>query len=158
MGNMTTFWQSLEISARQRWTLAKGTIDVGAGFIRDQHQFNTNNTNDLNLVPDADYRAIRIGVRGSLRIGTLEPYLAAENRIVLSGGKTIEDRFSIEASASGLRGALGTTAKLGPIHGRLESSFTRYSWTFKSQPTDTFKATGASDLIIMISAGVGYEY
>jgi hypothetical protein len=34
----------------------------------------------------------------------------------------------------------------------------RYSWTFKYDTTDTFKADGASDSIIMISAGVGYAY
>ncbi|HSK01236.1 MAG TPA: PEGA domain-containing protein [Kofleriaceae bacterium] len=157
-GTTTTFWQSLEISARHRWTFTQGTIDVGAGFVRDQHQFNTENTDDLNRVPDADYRSIRIGVRGSLRLGLVEPYLAAENRIVVSGGKVIEDRFTLDASASGLRGALGATAKLGPIHGRLEGSYTRYSWTFKSNPTDMFQADGASDSIFIVSAGVGYAY
>lgn len=158
VGTTTTFWQSFEISARHRWTFAKSTIDVGAGFVRDQHQFNTDNTSNLNLVPDADYRSIRIGVRGSLRFGQIEPYLAAENRIVVSGGAVIEDRFPLEASASGLRGALGATAQLGPVHGRLESSFTRYSWTFRSSPMDTFRAEGASDSIFIISAGVGYAY
>jgi hypothetical protein len=158
MGTTTTFWQSFEISARHRWTFAQGTIDVGAGFVRDQHQFNTENRDDLNRVPDADYRSIRIGVRGSLRLGLVEPYLAAENRIVVSGGKVIEDRFTLDASASGLRGALGATAQLGPVHGRLEGSFTRYAWTFKSNPSDMFRADGASDSIFIISAGVGYAY
>ncbi len=158
MGTTTTFWQSFEISARHRWTFAQGTIDVGTGFVRDQHQFNTSDMNDLQRVPDADYRSIRIGVRGSLRLDIVEPYLAAENRIVLSGGDVIENRFTLEASASGLRGAIGATAKLGPLHGRLESSFTRYSWTFRSNPMDMFRAEGASDSIFIISAGVGYAY
>lgn len=158
MGTTTTFWQSLEISARQRWTFTKGTFEVGAGFIRDQHQFNTTNTNDLTLVPDVDYRAIRIGVRGSLLVGALEPYLVAENRVVLSGGKVLEERFSLGASASGLRGALGASTKLGALQARLEASLTRYSWTFKYDTADPLKADGASDSIIMISAGLGYAY
>jgi hypothetical protein len=158
LGATTTFWQSLEISARQRWTFSKGTLEVGAGFVRDQHQFNTANKKDLALVPDADYRSIKIGLRGSLLLGTLEPFLAVENRIVLSGGDVIEDRFTLGASATGLRAALGATRQLGPLQARLEGSLTRYSWTFKPDATDTFKADGASDSIFLISAGVGYAY
>jgi hypothetical protein len=159
MGTTTTFWQSFEISARHRWTFSKGTVEGSFGFVRDQHQFNTNNESNLNLVPDADYRSIKLGVRGSLFVGSVEPYLAVENRVVLSGGKFIEQRFSLGASASGLRGALGATTKLGPLQARLEGSITRYSWTFKADPTkDMFDATGASDLLAMISAGLGYAY
>lgn len=158
MGPTTTFWQSLEISARQRWTLGgKGTIEVGAGFVRDQHQFNAN-TNDLDRVPDADYRVIRIGVRGSLLLGAVEPYVAAENRIVLSGGDVIEDRFSLGATATGLRAALGASAKVGPLHVRLEGAATRYAWTFKFDTMDAFKADGATDSILALSLGLGYAY
>jgi hypothetical protein len=157
-GPTTTFWQSLEVSARQRWTpRGKGTVEVGAGFVRDQHQFNTN-TNDLKLVPDTDYRMIRIGVRGSLLLGALEPYFAAENRIVLSGGRVMEGRFSRGATASGLRAALGATAKLGPLDARLEGAINRYSWTFKYENMDMYKAEGASDSILMISAALSYAY
>ena len=109
-------------------------------------------------MPDADYRSIRIGVRGSLLVGSIEPYLAIENRIVMSGGKVIEDRFSLGASATGLRGALGFAARLGSFAARLEGSLTRYAWTFKFNTMDEFKADGASDSIIMISAALGYEY
>lgn len=158
MGTTTTFWQSLEISARHRWSFTKATLEAGAGFVRDQHQFNTSNTNDLKIVPDADYKSIKLGVRGSLLLGTVEPYLAAENRIVVSGGDAIESRFSLGASASGLRGALGANAKLGPVQARVEASLTRYAWTFKADTNDMYKATGASDSIIMLSAGLGYAY
>jgi hypothetical protein len=157
MGTTTTFWQSLEISARQRWTFSKGSVDIGAGFIRDQHQFNVSETSDIDLVPDADYRAIRIGARGGLRVGPIEPYLGVENRVVLSGGR-IEERFTRGGSASGLRAALGANAKLGPLQTRLEGSFTRYSWTFKYDNNDDFRADGARDSIFLISAGIGYAY
>jgi hypothetical protein len=157
MGPTTTFWQSLEISARHRWTFRKGTIEVGAGFVRDQHQFNTSDT-DLKFVPDADYRMIRIGARASALLGTVEPYLAAENRIVMSGGDVMENRFTLGANANGLRGALGINAKLGPLQARLEGSFTRYSWNFSADTGDMFQATGAVDSIMMISTGLSYAY
>jgi hypothetical protein len=158
MGTTTTFWQSLEISARHRWSFTKAAVEVGAGFVRDQHQFNTSNMNDLKLVPDADYKSVKLAVRGSLLLGKVEPYLAAENRIVVSGGASLENRFSLGASASGLRGALGANAMVGPLQARVEASLTRYSWTFKYDTNDTFKADGASDSIIMLSAGLGYAY
>jgi hypothetical protein len=158
MGTTTTYWQSLEVSLRHRWTIANtAAVEVGAGFVRDQHQFNTEFDADRRLVPDADYRSVRIGVRGALVAGSLEPYLAAENRIVMSGG-AIGDRFSLGASASGLRGALGVIAHFGGFAARVEGSATRYSWTFKYDNMDEFKADGASDSIFMISAALGYAY
>lgn len=159
MGTITTYWESLEIGARQRWTFAKGAVEVGAGYVRDRHQFNSDNAqNDLQFVPDAEYQMIRIGVRGSLVAGTLEPYLAAENRIVMSGGEVIEERFSLGTSVNGLRGALGVHAKLGPLDARLEASFTRYSWKFNPDTSDMFQADGASDSILMLSTGLRYAY
>lgn len=158
-GETTTFWQSYEVSLRHRWTFRRaGTVEVGAGYVRDQYQFNTTDINNLRLVPNADYQSIKIGVRGSLLIGTLEPYLAVENRVVMSGGKTIEGRFSLGASASGVRATLGVAKTFGGFTARLEGGYTRYSWTFKYDTMDQFKADGASDSIFAVSAALGYAY
>lgn len=158
MTPVTTFWQSLEVSLRHRWTLSElGTVEVGAGYVRDQHQFNTEPSN-IDLVPDADYRAIRIGVRGSLLVGALEPYLAVENRIVMSGGRVLEQRFDTGANATGMRAALGANAQFGPVAMKLEAVVTRYAWTFKYENASLFKAAGATDLIFAISAGLGFAY
>jgi PEGA domain-containing protein len=157
MGTTTTFWQYLEISARQRWSFSAGSFEANGGFVRDQHEFNAS-AMDKQFVPDADYKSIKLGVRGSLRIGALEPYAAVENRVVLSGGDAFKKRFTLGATATGLHGALGATRKLGPFQACVEGSYTRYSWTFKPDTTDTFKADGASDSIFLISAGLGYAY
>ncbi len=151
----TTYWRSFEVSLRQRWMIKqKGTLEVGAGFVKDDYTF-AGNVNDIRLVPDAAYQAIRIGGRASLLLGKLEPYLLAENRIVLSGG-ALEKRFSDGASANGLRGALGASVSFGSIGARLEGSFTRYNWTFKRN--DAGGADGASDTIKLVSLVVGYAY
>ncbi|MBS1118001.1 MAG: hypothetical protein H6Q90_229 [Deltaproteobacteria bacterium] len=151
----STYWRSFESSLRQRWTLGgSATVEASIGYVRDEYSFSGMST-DVELVPDATYDAIRIGGRGSLLIGKVEPYFSAENRIVLSGG-ALETRFSQGATANGLRAALGTTASFGKLGGRVEASLTRYSWTFKND--GTAGANGASDSIKLISVVLGYAY
>jgi len=155
--NAKTFWRAFEGSVRQRWTIAnKATFEVGGGFVREQYQFEGNSA-DIKLVPDADYRSIRLGIRGSLLVDKLEPYLAVENRLVLSGGP-LETRFD-DASASGLRAALGVGLALGAFSARVEGAINRYAWTFTARDmTDEFRATGGTDSIKLISVFAGYAY
>ncbi len=151
-----TFWRAYELSVRQRFTIADTmTIEVGGGYVRDQHQFEGNSA-AIKLVPDADYRAFRIGARISVLLGGVEPYLAVENRLVQSGGP-LEARFRT-ASASGVHGAAGLAMSFGSIGARVEGAITRYSWTFTSQAGDEFIATGGVDSIKYISVSVGYYY
>jgi hypothetical protein len=155
---VTTFWQSLEVSARYRWRIGgAAALDASAGFVRDQHQFNTSNADDLQLLPDADYRAIRAGARAALIFGGVEPYAGAESRVVIAGG-ALDRRFSRGASVDGLRGSVGVTGRVGPVGARLEASYTRYAWTFRYDSSDALKADGAVDAISLISAAVTYQY
>jgi hypothetical protein len=153
----TTFWRSFETSLRHRWTVADtATIEVGGGFVRDQHQFEGDSLAIKN-VPDADYQSIRFGLRLSLLFGKVEPYLAAENRLVLSGGP-LAARFD-SASASGLRGAAGLAMSFGAIGARVEGALTRYSWTFTAnEADDEFRATGGVDSIKYVSLLLDYAY
>lgn len=156
MAPATTFWQSFEVSAKHRWLIgSSAAIEVGAGFVRDRFQFN-GDVDDVRLLPDADYKSIRIGARAALRLGAWEPYVAAENRIVLSGG-AIESRFDT-AGTSGLRGALGLAARLGKVHARLEGALTRYRWTFGFETDDEFRADGGVDSIKLVALAIGYSY
>jgi hypothetical protein len=163
-----TFWGSIEASVRHKWTIKDtATIEPSIGYVREQYQFETDAANptagmDFELVPDAVYNAVRLGLRGSLLLGSFEPYVGAENRIVVSGG-TIEDRFSnngggAEPKATGLRGLAGINANFGSIHARIEASYTRYSWTFKFDNDSEFQANGGNDTIRLISTSVGYVY
>ncbi len=153
----TTFWQSLEVSLRHRWTIkGQGTIDASAGYVEDRLQFN-GHTSDLNLLPDADYQSVRIGTRGSLLLGNLEPYAAFENRIVISTG-TLGTRYD-HASANGIHAALGIAYLHGSVSARLEGQLTRYSSTFSNNVTSTSnQADGSSDLIEVLSLSAGYTY
>jgi hypothetical protein len=151
----STYWRSFEGSLRQRWNLGDtATIEANAGFGRDQYTF-SGMTADIDLVPDATYDSLRIGGRLSVLLGKLEPYLAAENRIVLSGG-ALEARFTQGATASGLRAAVGATASFGSVGARVEGSLTRYTWVFAND--GTVGTTGASDTIKLISLVLGYAY
>lgn len=158
VGTTTTFWQMFEVALRHRWVLAdRASIQVSAGYGRDQHQFNTNAPGDLALVPDVEYQSVRIGARASVLLGSIEPYLAGENRIVLSGG-VLEDRFSRGGEASGLHGALGVVATFGAFALRIEGSLTSYSWSFEYNTDDMFRATGATDSIKLVSTSLSYRY
>ncbi len=151
----TTFWRSIEASVRHRWVIKqKATIEVGGGYLQDAYTFG-GFAEDRALVPDATYDALRIAARASVLAGKFEPYVVIENRIVLSGG-VLEERFPKGATANGLRAALGLGATFGKLVGRLEGSYTRYSWTFQSD--DASDPASATDAIKMISASLGYAY
>jgi len=159
---LTTSWRSWEISLRHRWTIAStGTVEVGAGYTSDRYQFTTDGSMDGDAqratVPDAAYKAVRIGGRASLLFGRFEPFIAAENRLVVSGGM-MEHRYKVNTSVNGVQGALGAVLHLGRFEVRADASLTDYSWAFQYDITDDDKADGGSDLIERIGLSVGYVY
>lgn len=155
--SLSTVWRSLEVSLHQRWTIANaGTIEVGAGYTEDRYQF-TGDPNDIAIVPDASYQAVRIGGRGSLLFGSLEPYAAIENRLVLSGG-AMDQRYTNGTSVNGVRGALGAAVHLGRVEVRLEGGLVRYSWAFKPDTSDVTQAEGGTDFIQNVTFALGYTY
>lgn len=158
---LSTSWRSLEISARQRWTIASTwTLEVGAGYTDDRYQFSSDRPvlgeAPAPIVPDAAYKAVRIGGRVSLLLGWFEPYLAAENRLVLSGG-ALEQRYTLGTSVNGVLAALGAVAHLAHFEIRGEASLAHYGWTFRPDMGDP-QADGASDLIERLQFSVGYVY
>lgn len=158
MGTVTTYWGSIELSLRHRWSIGDTfAIEANGGYVRDQMQFNATDGDDIAVVPDALYQSLRIGGRGFLVFPKADVYLAVENRIVLSGG-AIATRFD-SASATGLRGALGAVFKLGAIQARVEGSVLHYSWTFSYDGNnDTAQADGATDSVKLLSFLLGYSY
>lgn len=154
---LTTFWLTVEALIRHRWNIGKIGIEVRGGYGRESYQFNGTDS-EVAKVPDAIYQSVRIGARLVIKAtDKIEPYLVAENRIVLSGG-ALEQRFMRGADASGLHAALGVQARFGPIAAKLEGTITRYAWTFQSDPSDTRRADGGTDLIGTVQVGVGYAY
>ncbi|HMG22693.1 MAG TPA: PEGA domain-containing protein [Kofleriaceae bacterium] len=160
--SLSTSWRSLEISLRHRWTSPSiGTVEVGAGYIDDRFQFTTDDLSmgpaDLERVPDVSYKAVRIGGRASLLLGAIEPYLAAENRLVLSGG-ALPSRYKLGSSANGVQIALGAAVHLGRFEIRAEGRLTSYSWTFGPDRGDPDQADSGSDVIEQIGLTLGYVY
>jgi hypothetical protein len=153
----STFWGSFEASVRYKWVIHDLVgIEANVGYTRDQLQFNAASTAQLSMLPVADYRSIEVGGRATLVLGGFEPYLSFENRIVLSGGE-LETRF-LTASASGVRGAIGFAARLGPLAARVEGSALQYHWTFTSDGTSNAMIDGATDRILMVSVLLGLTY
>jgi PEGA domain len=155
-------WDSLEVSLRHRWTPGDTlALEVGGGFVRDKFGFD-GDPGDVANTPDITYGALRIGGRIALRLGIFEPYVGAENRIVVSRGD-FGDRFMqgtnrSASAASGYRAALGATAQLGPLDARVEGSIMRYSWTFAYDPGSTYRADAGTDAVEIITATLGIAY
>jgi hypothetical protein len=148
-----TSWSSLEASVRNKWVVADTlAIEASGGFVRDVLGFDTDSQMIRQTVPDTDYRSLRLGARLSL-LGDVAPYVAVENRIVLSGG-FLSTQF-MNASATGLHAAAGLAIHMGALEARAEGEITSYSWTFAS--TDP-NADGASDKVFGFAALVGYTY
>jgi hypothetical protein len=148
-----TSWSSLEASIRQRWVVADTVaIEASGGFVRDVYGFQVDNEMVHATVPDTDYKSLRLGVRLALA-GKVAPYIAAENRIVLSGGYLATQY--VDAHASGLHGAAGVMIHAGALTAKLEGEITSYSWTFSQ--TDP-NADGATDKVFGFAALLGYQY
>jgi hypothetical protein len=157
MSTLSTVWQSLEVSLAHRWRIAdRGAIEVGAGYTQDRYQFNGAPA-DIANVPDASYKAVRIGGRASVLLGPVEPYFAIENRVVVSGG-AMDSRYKLGASATGEHFALGAALRIGHIEARLEGGLTRYAWTFKFDVGAPAQADGGTDVIENATLSIGYAY
>jgi hypothetical protein len=154
--SLTTSWQNLEISLHHRWTITDaGTIEVGTGYVDDRYRF-TGKPEEIAIVPDAAYKAMRIGGRASLLFGQVEPYITIENRIVLQGG-AMDKRYKLGASVFGVRGSIGSVAHFGSFEVRLEGGATLYSWTFRPDGTEPAQAQGGNDVIESLMLAIGYQ-
>jgi len=161
MGATNTFWQSMELSLRHRWTFAQRvTVEIGGGYVRDQYQFEAMNPLDRPKLPDVDYKAFRLGGRVSLLLpfksGAIEPFLTFENRSISSGG-LLETKFAT-AEPSGFRASVGVAARFGKITARVEAAAIQVSWELVSNAMSPTQAASATDAIRVIGFSAGYEY
>jgi hypothetical protein len=156
MGTVKTKWSSYEVSLRQRWVFGGFGVEASGGFDDDRYSFDVTYGQDILLMPDTNYQSVRLGGKLAYMSGGVEPYISAENRIVLSGGP-VGDRFAT-AKASGLKATAGLVLEVGKFSARAEGALINYSWDFTYDPSGTSKATGATDSIKLISMLVGYSY
>src|SRR5262249_48328738 len=138
-----------------------GTFDVSVGYVDDRFQFTTDDPltgpDEQKTVPDVTYQAVRIGGRGSLLIGRLEAYIAAEDRLGATGRRPPQ-RPPPGRAGHGGRAALGAALHLGHFDIRAEGSVSVYSWSFRHDTTDVDQAESGSDAIEQIGLTVGYVY
>jgi hypothetical protein len=150
-------WDSLEVTLRHRWTPGDTLVlEAGGGFVRDKFGFDGDPA-DVANTPDITYGALRIGGRVAFRLGGFEPYLSAENRIVVSRGD-FGNRFKSTTTVDGYRAALGATAKLGPLDGRIEGAIVHYGWKFETDATSTYRAVSGNDDVEIVTATLGIAY
>jgi len=155
-GATKTSWLTWEVSLRQLWRWQSFGFEVGGGYVSDSFSF-TGPPDELVLLPAAEYQSLRLGAKLLYDAGTVEPYIAAENRIVFTGG-TIKERFT-NARANGIRAAAGLNVKLWPrIWARLEGALMAYGWEFTPDTTKMYSAKSASDSVKLISILAAFTY
>ncbi|MBP6631587.1 MAG: PEGA domain-containing protein [Kofleriaceae bacterium] len=154
-----TFAQTIEVGARYRAGLgATFALDLDAGYGRYQYQFSGQN-DDIDRLPDLVYSTVRIGGRLVARLGRAEAYLGGENRIVLSGGPELDQKFPAGRSADGYGARVGGSLALGSwLRAAVEGGLVNYGWTFTSDAGDMFEADGGTDRVMTVSALVGGAY
>lgn len=147
----------VDAAATYRFRLTShANIVALAGYARQRYRFE-GPAAAVALVPDATYSQVRLGVGLMGRMDWLELSALVENRPVLSGGR-FANRFKT-ASADGLAASLSTIAHLGERYfARVDGSVVRYGWSFTFEPGDTYRAGGASDVMlgVTISAGAAF--
>ncbi len=154
-----TMWGNVEVDLQHRWNIGDAAaVEIGGGYVRDQLQYNAVSTQALAMVPDVIYQSMRLGVRGTLRLGPIEPYLQVEGRIPFSEGN-LAARF-IKADVTGGGASAGLAATFGPVVARLEASIVYYGWTLTSNTSGPMPMTadGATDVIEGISMFLGFAY
>jgi len=156
MGTVKTKWSSFEVSLRQRWVFGSFGIEASGGYVQDVLTFKAADSRDLDKMPDANYQSVRLGGKLAYEAGAVEPYVAAENRIVMSGG-VVGQRFD-QSKCSGLRGSVGLGLALGSFTARAEGTLMSYSWQFAYQPGAPAQAKSATDSIRLISMTLAYSY
>ncbi|HVK73082.1 MAG TPA: PEGA domain-containing protein [Kofleriaceae bacterium] len=142
--------RELEAGVRYRLGLgARAAIAFDVGWAALLYNFR----GDLAYaLPDVDYHALRIGVRGEGALGPVTGWAGIENRLVAGGGD-LEGRFKA-ANADGFAARLGASARLwrGRLEIGAEYALVRYAWTFEprdnnpmyvaAEGTDTFHNLG----------------
>ena len=157
-GNTKTFWQCWEASLHHRWVFYPFTVQVGGGYTYDQFAF-SGDSSIIDVEPDAEYSAIKLAARISLLLGSVEPYLIGENRIVLDAGPIAARFADSNVTIQGLRGVGGLAAKFGSFDARLEGSYLNYSWKFVTTNTMAMnQASSATDTVMSVNFTLGYSY
>jgi hypothetical protein len=109
------------------------------------------------LVPDARYIVARLGGGVSARFQRLEVTGTVENRPVLSGG-VLSDRFRT-SSADGIAVRVSAMLPLADRYfARLDGNFVRYAWSFSFDPAGTYRADGATDVLLGFSLSAGATF
>jgi hypothetical protein len=157
----STFWWRYQIGARYRIALGSVGLDLEGGYATYYYRFNGRQA-DVDRLPDATYKTLRAGARLGVRVGSVTPYVGAENRIVLSGGE-LEGRYvdnvaTADASGYGFRGGLELSLWKGKLAARIEGHYAKFDWTFKNQlMSSMYQADGGTDLSYGVSTVFAYN-
>jgi hypothetical protein len=153
------YWRAQHAGLRVR-ALDRGlALDVDVEWVHTLYTFRDEDNFLVDEVPDVDYHLVRLGLRALGRVGRVEGWLSADNRVVFRAG-ALERRFRPGTEVTGVAGRAGVAAWLlgRRLEARAEAHFTRYAWRFASQPGDPYDADGATDALFGIVLTLGGSY
>jgi hypothetical protein len=163
----TTFptrFDQLDIGARWNLWLADGAVllcpQVGyrsSGFSVAPAQDGT----VLLGLPAVGYQALRVGAALDypLRALPLTLFARAAYLQLLALGELGQEPYFPDSGGMGLEGALGLGYRLSrQLEVRATFHLTRYSHTYRTEPTSTYAAAGASDQYLGATASVRYAF
>lgn len=117
--------------------------------------------NKLTGLPQVAYTSLKVGVgaEAPLLDNKLLLFLNVSFLPTFSAGEVISPTYFPEGKLWGLMGHLGASYQIiGGLEARLVFQFERYDLSFTFQDGDKYTATGAADLMVGGTLGVGYRF
>jgi len=119
------------------------------------------NGSKLQGLPQVAYTSLKVGVgaEAPLLDDKLLLFLNVSFLPTFAAGEVISPTYFPEGKIWGLMGHLGASYQIiGGLEARLVFQFERYDLSFTTEPADTYKASGAADLMVGGTLGVGYRF
>jgi hypothetical protein len=115
----------------------------------------------LDGLPDSRFTSLRAGL--AVELPVVRNLLLIVGRFgvlpVFSSGEILSAAYFSSGSAFGLEAAAGLAVEVLPfLQLRLTFEYSQYALTFKTQPTDTYVATGAVDRLLGGNASVRLQF
>ena len=153
----STSWQNLRVDVRDRVRLGEAVFaGLHAGFGAIDFSFDDALGPQAEL-PGVAYRVVRAGADGQGALGDLRLYGAASYLVPLSTG-AVGDLFP-RTKVGGVEARVGLARSITRAFDlSLELVYTRFFYTLRPEPGDSFVAGGALDEMACASLGLTYGF
>lgn len=150
---VSSAYRFIDAGLHYRYKLGRWGVGGGAGYVDEALRFTAPPT-ALTALPLGYFRSVRGSAEVSYHHGRWKPFVAAHGHFIVDAGTYLR-RFR-NPTGQGLGGSAGIAARLGPALASLRVTLTRYSFAVKASPN--YGASGATDQLLAIEAGLGVTF